>query len=514
MKVNLIASVDNEMCIGFDNNLLYDIKEDKKYFSDITQGKYYENNIMNIVVMGRNTWNSIPNKYKPLKNRINVIISSQLSELEKENTFIFSNFLSFIREVTYKDDMNYFVDNKNHKIHCINEIYVIGGHKLYNEVLNFHTVNKIYLTEIEDKYKSKKDLCNKVYFPNLDMDKYNLISENKIVTRNYCTGYYQDTKSIVCNFKILQNKSEFHNKVQDEILNYFKTKYLNQEEYQYLDIMKDLIINGDKRETRNAITYSKFGVKMEFDLKDNIIPILTTKKVACKTVIKELLWFIQGSTNNKTLQDQKVHIWDGNSSRDFLDQNGFKEREENELGPIYGFQWRHSGAEYKTCHDNYKGEGVDQLQECINTLKENPHSRRMIVCAWNPKDLNNMALPPCHILFQWYVSSDKRLSLQLYQRSGDFFLGIPFNIMSYSVLIYMVSQLTGLRPGKFIHIIGDAHAYECHVDAIEEQIKRIPSQFPKFKINRQVESIEDFKLEDFEIIDYHPHDTIRAQMIA
>jgi dihydrofolate reductase/thymidylate synthase len=514
MYVNLIVSIDNDRCIGYDNNLLYDIEEDKKYFSDITKGNYYKKEIMNIVVMGRKTWESIPDKYKPLKNRINIIISSKLSGLEQDNTFIYPNFKSFIDQVSYNNGISHFVDNKFNKTHNINEIYVIGGSKLYNEVLNNYEVNKIYLTDIQDKHKTKKNLCNKVYFPDLDQDKYYLTSESKIVTKNYSTGYYEDTKSIVCNFKILQNKSLVQNEIQDELMDYFKTNYLNQEEYQYLDIMEDLMENGDKRETRNAITYSKFGVKMEFDLKDNTIPILTTKRVACKTVIKELLWFIKGSTNNKTLQDQNVHIWDGNSSRDFLDQNGFKEREENELGPIYGFQWRHSGAEYKTCHDNYEGQGVDQLQECINTLKKNPHSRRMIVCAWNPKDLNNMALPPCHILFQWYVSSDKRLSLQLYQRSGDFFLGVPFNIMSYSVLIYMVAQLTGLRPGKFIHIIGDAHAYECHGDAIEEQIKRIPSQFPKFKINRQVESIEDFKLEDFEIIDYNPHDTIKAQMVA
>ena len=513
MYVNLISSLDNERCIGYNNELLYDIKEDKKYFSDITKGQYYKKGIYNVVVMGKNTWKSIPEKYRPLRDRINIIISSTLSNLEDENTFVFPNFKSFIDQVYYNDGITYFIDktNKNHDIH---DIFVIGGSKLYKDVLDNHKVNKLYLTEIEDKQKNKRKLENCVYFPEIDLEKYYLTSEHKVLSKNYSTGYYDDTKSITCNFRILQNKSSVQDEIQYEVSNYFKDLYLNKEEYQYLDIMEDLIKNGDKRETRNAVTYSKFGIKMEFDLDDNTIPILTTKRVACKTVIKELLWFIKGSTDNKILQDQNVHIWDGNSSREFLDTNGFTDREENELGPIYGFQWRHSGAEYKSCHDNYDGQGVDQLQECIKTLKENPYSRRMIVCAWNPKDLSNMALPPCHILFQWYVSSDKRLSLQLYQRSGDFFLGVPFNIMSYSVLIYMVAHLTGLKPGKFIHIIGDAHAYECHSDAIKEQIKRIPSQFPKFKINRKVNSIEEFKLEDFEIIDYNSHSTIKAEMVA
>lgn len=515
MYLNIIASLDDSRCIGFNNDLLYDIHEDKKYFSNVTKGINYIKGLLNIVVMGKNTWNSLPKKYKPLKDRINIVISNELyNSIDEENTFVYRNFEDFYKSVITVGNQTSFTDNKKNEKHIVNEIFIIGGSKLYNHVIKEYQINKLYLTEIVDKTKVKKTLESKVYFPEIKIDDYHLLSERKIMTKKYSTSYYNVPDKISCNFKVLQNKSFVREDVKQEIFEYFKDSYLNNEEYQYLDIMEDLLNNGDRRETRNAVTFSKFGIKMEFDLTDNTIPILTTKRVACKTVIKELLWFIKGSTDNKLLQDQKVHIWDGNSSRDFLDKNGFTDREENELGPIYGFQWRHSGAEYKTCHDDYKGQGVDQLQECINSLKTNPHSRRMIVCAWNPKDLNNMALPPCHILFQWYVGSDKRLSLQLYQRSGDFFLGVPFNIMSYSVLIYMVAHLTGLKPGKFIHIIGDAHAYECHSEAIREQIKRIPSKFPKFKIKREVNSIEDFNLEDFEIIDYNCHDTIRAEMVA
>ena len=395
---------------------------------------------------------------------------------------------------------------------------MIGGSRLYKEAIENYSINKFYITEIEDKNKDKEILNNCCYFPEINLENYTLISENKLLTNNYSCQYYESSKSISCNFKLFQNKDYLESSeksyANSEVLNYFKKKILNNEEYQYLDIMKDLINNGDRRETRNAITFSKFGARMEFDLDNNRIPILTTKRVACKTVIKELLWFIKGSTDNQLLQEQGVHIWDGNSSREYLDRSGFTDREENELGPIYGFQWRHSGAEYKNRHTNYESQGVDQLQNCIDLLKKDPTSRRMIVCSWNPKDLDQMALPPCHILFQWYVSSDNRLSLQLYQRSGDFFLGVPFNIMSYSVLIYMVAHITGLKPGKFIHIIGDAHAYDCHLDAINEQLKRIPSQFPTFKINREVKSIDDFKLEDFEIENYNSHGSIKAEMVA
>jgi|TARA_B110000114_G_C15074749_1_gene391248 thymidylate synthase len=286
------------------------------------------------------------------------------------------------------------------------------------------------------------------------------------------------------------------------------------DEKQYLDIMNNILLKGDRRESRNATTLSTFGARMEFDLSDNKIPIITTKKIACKTIIKELLWFISGDTNNKTLQNQGVHIWDKNSTREYLDENGFHDREENDLGPIYGFQWRHSGASYKTCHDNYDNCGVDQLQECITAIRETPYSRRMIVSSWNVADIQHMALPPCHALFQWYVSSNGELSLQLYQRSADFFLGVPFNVTSYSLLVHMVCHLTKLKAGKFIHIIGDAHIYENHINVVKTQINRSPHAFPTLSINREVKTIDDFKLEDFTIHDYIHHDILKADMIA
>jgi thymidylate synthase len=286
----------------------------------------------------------------------------------------------------------------------------------------------------------------------------------------------------------------------------------NISEYLYLGELEKILKFGDERQCRNSITKSIFGIRMVFDLTDNTIPIITTKKMSIKTIIKELLWFISGDTNNETLNKQGVHIWDGNSKRD-EDSNEYN-LNDNDLGPIYGFQWRHWGANYTNCHDNYENKGIDQLQECINSIKNSPASRRMMVSAWNVSDIKKMALPPCHSLFQWYVSSNNELSLQLYQRSGDMFLGVPFNILSYSLLVHMVAHLTNLKPGKFIHIIGDAHIYENQYHAVNLQLQRKPFEFPKLNIRRKVESIDDFKLDDFEILKYECHDAIKVGMIA
>lgn len=217
------------------------------------------------------------------------------------------------------------------------------------------------------------------------------------------------------------------------------------EEYQYLNHIKNIIQKGVKREDRTGVgTFSIFGAQMRYTLRDNIFPLLTTKRVFWRGVVEELLWFIRGSTNAFELSQKNVHIWDANSTREFLDSVGLKDREEGDLGPIYGFQWRHFGAEYKDIHTDYKNKGIDQLAHIINTIKTKPTDRRIIMCAWNPVDIPEMALPPCHCLVQFYVANDE-LSCQLYQRSADMGLGVPFNIASYALLTYMIAHVTGLK---------------------------------------------------------------------
>eukprot|EP00088_Acartia_fossae_P040793 TRINITY_DN4252_c0_g1_i1.p1 TRINITY_DN4252_c0_g1~~TRINITY_DN4252_c0_g1_i1.p1 ORF type:complete len:324 (+),score=61.89 TRINITY_DN4252_c0_g1_i1:38-1009(+) len=286
----------------------------------------------------------------------------------------------------------------------------------------------------------------------------------------------------------------------------------NPEEMQYLDLIKKIIATGSTRGDRTGTgTISLFGAQMRFSLRDNTFPLLTTKKVFYRGIAEELFWFIRGSTSAKELQDKNVHIWDGNSTREYLDSIGLKDREVGDLGPVYGFQWRHFGAEYVDMHADYTGKGVDQLAKVIETIKTRPTDRRIIMCAWNPSDLDKMALPPCHCLVQFYVA-DGELSCQLYQRSADMGLGVPFNIASYALLTIMIAHVTGLKPGDFVHTLGDAHVYSNHVEALKEQCARVPRAFPKIRVKRDVKEIDDFKFDDFEVTEYNPHPKISMQM--
>lgn len=284
------------------------------------------------------------------------------------------------------------------------------------------------------------------------------------------------------------------------------------DELQYLKLIKKILKSGVSRPDRTGVgTISIFGTQMRFDLRDNVIPLLTTKRVFFRGVAEELLWFIKGDTNAKTLQDKNIHIWDGNSTREYLDGCGFLDREEGDLGPVYGFQWRHFGADYGLATDDYTGKGVDQLVEIIERIKKNPYDRRIIMSAWNPVDLPKMALPPCHVLSQFYVANGE-LSCQLYQRSADMGLGVPFNIASYALLTHMMAHVTGLKTGDFVHTMGDTHVYLNHVEPLQEQLQRTPRPFPTLHFKRKVDNIEDFTFADFEIRDYNPYPKINMEM--
>lgn len=260
---------------------------------------------------------------------------------------------------------------------------------------------------------------------------------------------------------------------------------------QYLDLLQRVKNEGISKEDRTGTgTISVFGHQMRFNLADGF-PCLTTKKLHLKSIIHELLWFIKGDTNVKYLQDNGVRIWN-----EWADEKG-------NLGPIYGYQWR--------SWPGYHGETFDQLETAINTIKTNPDSRRILVSAWNVGCLDDMKLPPCHILFQFYVANGK-LSMQLYQRSADIFLGVPFNIASYALLLQMVAQVTGLEAGDFVHTLGDAHIYKNHLDQVELQLSREPKALPKIKINPNVKNLVDFKFEDFELVDYNPHPHIPGKV--
>lgn len=255
---------------------------------------------------------------------------------------------------------------------------------------------------------------------------------------------------------------------------------------QYLELLKNILKNGKKKEDRTGVgTISLFGTQTRYDLNEGF-PLVTTKKIHLKSIIYELLWFLKGDTNIKYLQEHNVRIWN-----EWADENG-------NLGPVYGKQWRDFN-------------GVDQIKNVVETLKKNPNSRRIIVSAWNPEVVDRMALPPCHTMFQFYVI-DNKLSCQLYQRSADCFLGVPFNIASYSLLTMMMAQVTGLKLGEFIHTTGDTHIYLNHIDQVNLQLTREPYPLPKMKINPDIKDIFSFDYDDFELVDYVCHPTIKAEV--
>ena len=282
----------------------------------------------------------------------------------------------------------------------------------------------------------------------------------------------------------------------------------NPEECQYISLLYNVMDTGTYVKDRTGVgCLTKFGTSMRFSLRDNTLPLFTTKKVFFKGVVEELRWFLRGETSSKSLNERGVKIWDGNATREFLDMNGFKDRDEGDLGPIYGFQWRHFGAPYLRSDVDYTGMGVDQIAKLIENIRTNPNSRRHILTAWNPTDIGNMALPPCHILAQFHVCHGE-LSCLLYQRSADLGLGVPFNVASYSLLTHLIAKFTGLKAGEFIHVMGNTHIYMNHIMSLQEQMSRIPKAFPKLYIRRSARSIDEWQMSDLELEGYSPHPPI------
>jgi len=283
-------------------------------------------------------------------------------------------------------------------------------------------------------------------------------------------------------------------------------------ESQYINLIKHILENGISKDDRTGIgTLSIFSYNMTFNLRQSF-PLLTTKKVYWKGVVEELLWFISGSTDSNVLKEKGVRIWEGNSSREFLDSRGLSHYDQGDIGAGYGFQWRHFGAKYTNMYDSYEGQGVDQLKDVIYKIKNTPDDRRIIMSAWNPTDLDKMALPPCHIFVQFWVDTNKKeLHSQMYQRSCDVGLGVPFNIASYALLTCIIAKLCDLTPGDFHYCMGDTHIYKNHIDAMKLQITRDPYDFPKINI-KDITDIDNIKFDDIELIDYKYYENIKMNM--
>ena len=494
MNLNIIFNRDNKNNIGIDGGLIYHIKDDLDWFKSTTIG--------HIVVMGYNTWVSLPKK--PLNKRINIVISNnhydELISQDKRPDIVYRSFSEFMDK---HRSCNHTLDRSTwpEYIKDYHETFIIGGASLYEEAYKVG-VDFIYETKCEPSF-------------NITNHWHHTLNPSLVKSNIVIGGDYVKIFNKPCHGKARiytnQNPSEKHERSSvmiDYSFNIYQNKLtVNKGEQEYLRLLNSVYCNGFKRDTRNSQVISSFGEKMSFDLRKGF-PLLTTKKMGWKTILRELLWFISGSTNNKELQKKNVHIWDGNSSKEYMDSRGL-DYDEGDLGPIYGYQWRNFGGEY----NKSESIGFDQLRYMIDLIKNDPTSRRIIMSAWNPPDLDKMALPPCHILFQIYVDGDY-IDGQMYQRSGDMFLGVPFNIASYSFLLHIIGKITDKIPRFLYHILGDCHIYSNHYNEVETQLKRHTYKFPTLEINGDIIDIDNINESQFKINNYNSHPPLKAEMIA
>lgn len=539
MNFSIIVATDINYGIGnldldFEHRLPWKCSQDMKFFKSLTLGDN------NAIIMGKNTFFTLPDIKNGLKNRHNIVLTHNTHNEMKDTTVHCADSID--------NALNYCKENN------FDKVFVIGGKNVYQQALSNPYLENIYWNIIPEKYKTHQST---VFFP----------------------------------LNFIEVMNEYDNvKTQIDDINCYKfykhSEPVNPEEMQYLNICREILDKGCLQEGRNGFTKSIFGTSMRFSLQNNKIPIFTTKKVAWKTCLKELLWFISGdNSDNNVLKEQKVNIWNGNSTREYLDSIGLDYFDENELGSIYGYQWRHfnkpyipnikkremiaQGIDYDSskgikqicddvdnikkcidiCHENtqhYSSEivsdsinnqyssieslnkkihfmascepkqDIDQLQYIIDCLKDpvKRFSRRLIMTAWNPSQFDYMALLPCHAIAQFNVKDCNKLSCILFQRSSDGFLGKCFNACSYSFLTHLIAKHCGLEAHEFIHYVGNDHIYDDHFEQMEEQLKREPYEFPTIEIQSIKENINDYTIEDFKINNYQCHPQIKATMRA
>lgn len=445
------------------------LPSDMRHFRRLTQGA--------AVLMGAVTYASLPARARPLAGRLNVVLSRRpRADLALPDHVLVAGSLDAAAHLL--------------RARGVQKCFVIGGESVYTQALqNPAWSQRVYYTDIRTSFNADR------FFP-CDLDgehAFRLVSMSQEIQEKGVSYCFKEYVRVVPGDTIPSaGVAPPH------------------EEGQYLDLVRRILESGVRKGDRTGVgTISVFGAQMRFGLRHSF-PLLTTKRVFWRGVAEELFWFIRGSTDANLLSEKRVHIWDGNGSRDFLDKRGFKARQVGDLGPVYGFQWRHFGAEYVDMHTDYTGKGKDQLMDVIDKVKNTPNDRRILMSAWNPAATDQMALPPCHLLAQFYVA-DGELSCQMYQRSCDMGLGVPFNIASYALLTCLIAKVTGLKPGEFVHVLGDAHVYSNHVDALKEQLVRTPRPFPKLSI-RERQSIEDFCFDDLTLEGYQPHKAIAMEM--
>lgn len=501
---NIILAHDNKNGIGKNNELPWFFTSDMRYFKNMTSSSNFLET--SIVIMGRKTMESIPNNFLP--NRINIVISKTYTD-KKDNLHIVNNFNDAL-EIAKK--------------YSGSKVWVIGGSSIYDMAFKHKDLDKIYITHINGDFN-----CDTF----VDLPKMKLLNKYTFNEKDTNTGELYE-------------------------LNFCEYMPIYNVEQQYLQLLEDIMVNGNLRQTRNAKVYSDFSREIKFDVSDSF-PLLTTKRMFWKGIVEELLFFIRGDTDTTKLSEKGVRIWEGNTSREFLDNMSkknsiFKYYNVGEMGPMYGYQWRFFNKLYKKsicdkiygeyslmnedkiselspegeieklsdenklsqecvcCEENY----IDQFTNLIELIKKDKHSRRLLMTDFNPCQVSEGVLYPCHsLILQFYCDNDK-LSVKMYQRSADLFLGLPFNIASTTLLLYIVAKLVNMKPHMVTLTLGDCHIYEQHIDQVKKQLSRLPYELPTVTIPNfeTIEQVEQSTLEDYIVNDYKYHPGIKAEMIA
>ncbi len=471
-KFNVILATDIKGGFGKNNDIPWDFSLDMDFFKNITKQKTIlpgVNENDNILIMGKNTWDSLGRKV--LIGRKNYVITSDYIKLNESNnsskTYFFPDFHSAYMDACLSID---------------SEIWIIGGKRVYDTALRHWACNQIYWTHILSEFDTDVQI---------DMTQYKIKWTNQKMVS-----------------EINNVDGKLHNLVfkQGTLIPNVETKYL--------ETLFDVSIYGESRQTRNAVTLSKFSKTISWDLADGF-PLLTTKKMFWKGIVEELLFFIRGETDTTKLSELGVKIWEPNTNQQFLDKMKF-DYPVGSMGPMYGYQWRHFNKPFPENDTNKHLNGIDQLKKVIEEIKSDPNSRRILMTDFNPEQAHLGVLYPCHsIVIQFYVETG-RLSCSMYQRSGDLFLGVPFNIASTSLLLHIIAQLTGLKPGIVNLIIGDYHIYSDHLQAVNEQLERVPFNLPQLSMSNfdSLEQVEQSQLSDYQITNYSSHPAIKATMIA
>ena len=460
-KFNIIIATDNNYGIGLNNNIPWKFNLDTNYFKKLTtQSSFYPDLVKNIVIMGYKTWESL--NCRLLNNRICYIITKSHYQNNINNDIkFFPDFYSAYQET----------------INSHSDVWVIGGSQIYDIALKHWACDKIYWTQINGIFNT----------------------DTIFNINNYKIKW---NKHLILTDKNLLDNKEYN-------LTFNEGQIIHNIEIKYLKVLYKVLNYGNNRDTRNSQTISKFSKVLSWDLNDGF-PLLTTKKMFWRGIVEELLFFISGDTNTNNLYNKGIKIWELNTNKEFLNKVGLN-YPAGYMGPMYGYQWRFFNKPY-----NQEEGGIDQLKKVIEEIKNDPTSRRLMMTDFNPAQVNEGVLYPCHsIIIQFYVENNK-LSCNMYQRSGDLFLGIPFNIASTSLLLHIIAQLTNLKPGIVNLILGDYHIYNDHIESVNEQLKRIPYNLPQLKMTlfNDLIEVEKSTFDDYKIINYQSHNTIKASMIA